>query len=277
MQRVFIDGDILPYQIGFATQITVYQLEQEGLHSSPVLLTTKKREVNKYLKHSPDLRVTEFFYAEEPIQVIQTLKLHIQNIVTGSKCDQFTVILSGKDNFRTSIATIQPYKGNRVGSIKPVHFKLIRDWLLDKPYTVVTKGEEADDMLSRAMVQGYVSATLDKDLDNTPGHHYNFNKKELYYVTEDQAIKNFYTQTLVGDKADNIPGIKGIGSKTAAKILAGATTEEELELRVLQEYEKVYEDPIGALTEVGQLLWMRRKEDEVWYPVTNTPWLASAS
>lgn len=264
-REVYIDGDVLPYQIGFATQRKVYRLDLEGLHTcSPILLTRNKRVVNKYVAHTPAIVVSDIFYAEEPIQVINTVRLHLANIVRGSKCQTFKVILSGRDNFRDRIATIQPYKGNRKGSEKPVHFNLIRDWLLEKPYTIVSVDEEADDVISKAMIAGHVGASPDKDLNNTPGSHYNFRTNKLYEVSEAEARRNFYTQMLVGDTVDHIPGIKGIGPKTAAKLLQGCKTEVSYEDIILHEYEKVYDDPIEAMVEVGQLLWMRRYDGELW-------------
>lgn len=267
MERtVYIDGDILPYQIGFATQRKVYRLDLEGLHTcSPILETRSKRLVNKYVAHTPDVVVSECFYTEEPIQVLNTVRLHLANIVKGSKCQTFKVVLSGKDNFRDKVATIQPYKGNRKGSEKPVHFHLIRDWLLEKPYTIVSVNEEADDVISKAMIAGHVGASPDKDLNNTPGSHYNFRTNETYEVSEAEAQRNFYTQMLVGDTADHIPGIKGIGPKTAAKLLFNCKTEIDYEEAVFKEYDKVYDDPWAALLEVGQLLWMRRKDGEMWH------------
>ena len=262
---VYIDGDILPYQIGFATQRTIYMVESEGAHTCPLLVTRSKRQVNKYLKMDPDLLVSEVFLVEEPMQALATMKIHITNIVKGSKCDRFKVVLSGDTNFRNDIATIQPYKENRTDFVKPVHFDFLRNWLKERPYTIVTDNEEADDVISRAMIDGHVGATIDKDLDNTPGLHYNFNKGELYEVDEETATRNFYTQTLTGDTADNIPGIKGIGPVKAANILRGLSAR-DMEAAVLEQYAKVYDDPVQALREVGQLLWMRRREGEMWEP-----------
>jgi DNA polymerase-1 len=263
---VYIDGDILPYRVGFATQRTVYIVDIEGEHScSPFFTTASKRRVNKYLD-MPEVSVTKHFVVEEPIQAINTLKLNIQGIVRGCKATHFKVVLSGENNFREDIATIQKYKGNRDGSVKPVHWQMLRDWLADMPYTIIAEGEEADDVLSRAMMAGHIGATIDKDLDNTPGKHYNFNRKEIYDVTPEQAMRNFYTQCLTGDTADNIPGIRGIGPATARKLLDGCRCPNEYEDILLRVYGETYNDPYDALTEVGRLLWMRREEGEMWEP-----------
>lgn len=230
-------------------------------------VTRSKVRVNKLVASNPDAVVNEYFYAEDPIQVINTLRLHLSNIVRGSKCHTFKVVLSGKDNFRDTTATIQPYKGNRKGKDKPVHFKLIRDWLLEKPYTIVSVNEEADDVISRAMLAGHVGASPDKDLNNTPGSHYNFRTNETYEISEAEARRNFYTQMLVGDIADHIPGIRGIGPKTAARLLRGCVTDWDYEVIIFREYNKAYDEPYSALKEVGKLLWMSREEDKYWEPI----------
>ncbi len=274
-QILHIDGDILPYKVGFATQRTMYQLDIEGRHTlSPFFYTRSKAKVTKLLKECPDIQVTEHFYVEQEIQAINTLKLNLQGIISGSGCEKFVVHLSGDTNFRTDIATILPYKGNRKGSEKPYHWPALRKWLEDKPYTRITDNEEADDQVSIAMMQGHVGATIDKDLNNTPGTHYNFNKGIVYEVTEMEAMVNFYTQILTGDTADNIPGIKGIGPKTAAKILHGCRTPCDFEEAIFPHYEKLYgESWLDAMCEVGQLLWMRRDEKEVWLPTKwDPPW-----
>lgn len=272
---VYIDGDNLPYSVGFVTQRTVYIVDTEGRHIvSPLLITKSKRAVNKYLD-CPDIAVHTHFVVEEPLQAINTLKLTLQNIVQGSGCLRFKVVLTDEENnFRNDIATIQPYKGNRVEFEKPVHWRMLRDWLLDKPYTIVAEGEEADDVVSRAMMEGHVGASNDKDLNNTPGWHYNFNKKEKYYVDEQSAYRNFYTQCLTGDTVDHIPGVPRVGPATAAKILGDHHSPKEMERAVLDTFEDklalTEEQAVGRLTEVGRLLWMRRKEGEIWQPYAAT-------
>ena len=263
-QTVYIDGDVLPYKIGFSTQQTIYLLESEGPVTGAFLVTRSKRVVNKYLKKDPNIIVSEKFFVEDSFKVIETLKASIRGIVQGSKCPLFKVCLSGDSNFRESIATILPYKGNRTGTEKPFHFNMIREWLLEKPYTIVSDNEEADDVISKALMQGYVGASPDKDLNNSPGTHYNFVKNIIYEVTEEEAMRNFYTQMLTGDTADNIPGIKGVGPVKAGKLLQSCNTPKDYEEIILGEYSKVYESPREAMTEVGILLWMRRVDGEVW-------------
>ena len=72
----------------------------------------------------------------------------------------------------------------------------------------MVEGEEADDQLSiRCALKGDTIATIDKDLNNTAGWHYNWQKDDLYCVGKIEADRNFYRQLLVGDSTDNIPGL----------------------------------------------------------------------
>jgi hypothetical protein len=173
--------------------------------------------------------------------------------------------LTGSGNYRFDIAKTAPYKGTRL-SEKPKHLGIIREYMISAWAFSVQDQQEADDAIGiRAYTLGeedYVICSIDKDLNNLRGKHYNFVKNEAYYVTEEQAIKNFYLQLLTGDRVDNIPGLSGIGPKKAEKILEDCVTEKELYSAVL----KAYDGNVEYLIEQGQLLWIRRKENEFWTP-----------
>ena len=173
--------------------------------------------------------------------------------------------LTGKSNFRHDIAKTVPYKGNRVAE-KPKHLGIIREYMISAWAFSVQEGQEADDAVSiRAYELGeedYIICSIDKDLNNVRGWHYDFGKNVRFFVSEAEALKNFYTQLLTGDRTDNIPGLKGIGPKKAEKILDNCNTEEELYNAVLE----AYDGNIEYLTEQGQLLWLRREKDQLWKP-----------
>jgi 5'-3' exonuclease len=124
---------------------------------------------------------------------------------------------------------------------------------------------------------------IDKDLNQFRGHHYNYRKKEKYYVSEFAGWHSFYLQILTGDRVDNIQGLKGIGPAKGAKLLKDCTTVEELYQAVFEAYYDsilpTYEpDPSGQhkydamaeaaerVLENGQLLYLQRKEGDVWTP-----------
>jgi hypothetical protein len=186
-------------------------------------------------------------------------------VFTFANADDCEGYLTGKDNYRHEIAKTAPYKANRVAE-KPKHLGIIREYMISAWAFSVQEKQEADDAISiRAYALGeedYIICSIDKDLDNVRGWHYNFGKNERYFVKEEDAIKNFYRQVLTGDRVDNVPGLAGIGPKKAEKILQDCCTEEELYKAVLE----AYKGDVSLLTEQAQLLWLRRKEGELWQP-----------
>lgn len=122
-------------------------------------------------------------------------------------------------NFRKKI--LSTYKANRIGKRKPVCYAEVRQWIIDNYNTEWQPNLEADDVIGILATRhkgSEVHVSGDKDFRSIPGVFYNFLKGELCHITEREADKWFFTQTLIGDKADNYDGCPGIGEKTAAKI-----------------------------------------------------------
>ena len=135
------------------------------------------------------------------------------NILLETESSLFTVYLTGPNNFRTAINP--EYKANRKDLRKPAHFNACREYLVTKWGAIVTDGIEADDAMGIAQGDDTIICTIDKDLDTIVGRHYHFVKKLLYEVDKEFATKFLWKQMLIGDKVDNIIGIKGIGPKKA--------------------------------------------------------------
>ena len=147
--------------------------------------------------------------------------------------EEVEVFLSGKTNFRNDVAVTVPYKGNRDGNRKPQHHQALRDYLINDWGADVSVDEEADDTIAiRATELGdeAIIVSLDKDFDQVVGWHYNFSKDKLYYIEQDEGDLNFYMQFLMGDRIDNIIGVKGIGAVRAKKLLEGKTEREMFEI-----------------------------------------------
>lgn len=175
--------------------------------------------------------------------------------------------LTGKDNYRHDIAKTKPYKGNRKDAPRPVHLHSLREYLITAWDFRVANGQEADDAIgihATLTRDNSIIVSIDKDLDMIPGHHYNPVKKDHYYVNDKEAIKNFYRQILTGDKVDNVQGLRGIGPKKADKILGDFDTDLAMYEAVL----KAYNGDAERVLENGQLLWIRRRKDEIWQPPT---------
>jgi hypothetical protein len=201
----------------------------------------------------------------EKVAIAKVSEFLEELVFTYTDVDDCEGYLTGKQNYRFDIAKTAPYKGTRV-SEKPKHLGIIRQYMIDAWAFSVQEYQEADDAIGiRAYSLGeedYVICSIDKDLDNIRGKHYNFVKNEHYTITEEVAIKNFYRQVLTGDRVDNVPGLAGIGPKKADKILKDCSAEEDLYKAVLE----AYDGNVELMTEMAQLLWIRRKEGELWQP-----------
>lgn len=190
----------------------------------------------------------------------------VEKLLNVDDIDSYTGFITGKSNYRKDIATENDYKGNRKDAKRPVHYKALREYLMNKWCFELIDGQEADDAIGIAAYalpenQSCIMS-IDKDLDMIRGWHYNFVKQDLYHVKEEEAIKNFYMQILTGDRVDNIPGLKGIGPKKAEKILKDCVNEYQMFEAVLDKYE----GNLDKLTERARLLWIRRQENQLWTP-----------
>lgn len=276
--EALIDGDVIRYQVGHACQHNTFVVNGKSF------LTPN--EANAYCtEHAiPTHNVKKVVAAEIVQAVYHTVDKFIEGILKGAEADSCQIFLTGTGNYREKIATIQPYKGQRV-SEKPVHFEAISKYLQYRYKAEVIDRAEADDAM------GYnqsgldtIICTIDKDLDMIPGLHFNWNKQKKYTVTLDEANYFFYKQLLTGDRIDNIQGCIGMGDKLASKALEGCKTEKELYQAVVKTYMEQYEkfcERVGMtchkdsrllfeqsvmrdLEENAHLLWIQRKEGELW-------------
>ena len=144
----------------------------------------------------------------------------LSDIADGCNSDNLVLCLSPKTNFRHAI--YPEYKANRKDSAKPKHAEFLRNWLIEESgYSVAMPlNHEADDLMATYSDKyGAVIATIDKDLDQVAGDHYNFVRDELYIITEAKAKRLLYLQILTGDSTDNIKGLPWVGKAKAKKSL----------------------------------------------------------
>lgn len=239
-----IDYDILCYRIGFACQKSTYEVysSQDPFGDGvPVAVFNTTKEAKAWINGEEEYNIVTVTEAEPVTHCYYLLDKAIEAVLTALKTREFVGFLSGSRNFRFAIAKTRPYKGNRDANKKPIHYSAIREYLIKYWNGKIVDNIEADDAIGIAHTVGKtIIVTIDKDLNQLPGDHYNFVKQELYTVSKEQAIKNFWLQMLTGDRVDNIQGIPGIGEVKAAKILDTAAN--KYETCVYKEYEKYYKD-----------------------------------
>ena len=165
----------------------------------------------------------------------------ISKIIEDSGCTEYELYVSGGNNFRYDIDP--NYKGKRPPS--PEHREACRLHLINEWGAIECNGYEADDAVGCEQTKDTIICGIDKDLLMIPGKHYQWpivrQQKEVrparfLEVSEEEGIRTFFTQMLVGDTVDNIIGIHMVGPVKAAKILEDCQTEEELYTTVQDVY-----------------------------------------
>jgi hypothetical protein len=227
--KALIDSDLIAYRIAFACK-------NESV-------TTACRTVDKY--------VTDVLLSVD----------HDDRFY-----DDWQLYLTGSNNYRLDIAKTAVYKGNRVAP-KPPHHKELRQHLVSAWGATIFEGIEADDAIATDATKigdSCIMASVDKDFDQIEGWHYNFVKKKHYYVDKLSGLRFFYRQIVMGDSADNIIGIDGIGPKRSEEMFKDVEDEKEF-YRICVE---AYEGNEDRVIENARLLWLRRYENQLWEPPT---------
>ena len=214
----------------------------------------------------------------EDIARIRTDEL-VESILEETGASEYEVWLSDnrEGNFRYEIW--QDYKANRTQP-RPKHYEVIKEHLIKEWGARIAYGMEADDALgcrqSKIYYQGFneqlntVICSIDKDLLQVYGEHYNFVRKEWLFVSPWEGLQWFYKQILIGDSSDNVKGCKGIGPVKAGRAvdrIPAEAGEEALFQEVYEVYKKQEkgwssQEILDHILLVGRLLKIKQKEEE---------------
>jgi len=281
MTTLIIDADSIVYAAAFASQDWAI-FDEDGRLCNVYSL---KGDAKEAAIHAGD---TVEPFPKGKSEACYNTDCMMENIVSSyESVTDVQVWLTVPDltkNFRFAIS--EDYKGNRKDFQKPFHYDTVREQLIECWDAVISReGWEADDEVAaigweawRQEDESLVICSIDKDLDNVPGYHYRWpthNKEgQKYYITEKEAMHNYWCQVLTGDNADNIPGLYRIGLKRADSLLKGCNTEEEyyntarkhwivnLEKEGVEE-----EEAVERMHTTCKLLYlMRGDDDEGWRP-----------
>lgn len=196
---------------------------------------------------------------------IQRCEDLMQRIMHETSADSHKAFISGEENFRYAIDP--NYKANRRDVPRPTFLQDVREYLVVQWGAVVSDGIEADDNLGIHQTSESVIASIDKDLLQIPGHHFNFVKNEWQTISEHQGWVNFYTQLVLGDRSDNIKGFDGKMRQTVPQFLlpllerirSGTSRRDMFE--VVRDHYELGDD---ALYRNAQLLYIQRCEGDKW-------------
>lgn len=171
-----------------------------------------------------------------PVNAVYGFVTMFMRLLKNIPCDYCLVLLDAhRQNFRNDI--YEQYKTNRAEppELLVPQFELIRQAVkvMGLPY-IEQEGYEADDLIAtyakQSLEKGHevVIVSADKDLMQLIREGVTFydGMKEKFFTDEDVKEKfGVYpnrvvdVQALAGDKIDNIPGVPGIGLKTAAELI----------------------------------------------------------
>ena len=197
-------------------------------------------------------------------------------ILYETNASSYVGYLTGSNNFRYEI--YPEYKANRKNKPRPKHLEACKELLITQWKCKVTDGIEADDALGidHQAEEQSILCSIDKDLLQLPGKHYNFVKQEVYQISPLQGLCNFYTQLIEGDASDNIPAWDGKFRTSRPKFVAKL-------LEPLQDYTTEWDMYCYAMslwcenesaTDLmhlnARLLYIQHKEGDEWKIPTMT-------
>ncbi len=265
MHTLIVDADPIVYRAGFTSEHIEYHVILEswtGELESVICQDTEELSARMQLRaleaeRRDDIVDVHRVPNPEPVEnAYHSAKVCLKDCIyaTLEKFDldfddlKVRIALSGPGNFREWVAQTVPYKGNR-DQPKPHWYQQIRNYLTDHWHAEVITGREADDECSilANSVEGsphvVTIASIDKDLLQIPGWHYNYHKKTFEYVTKKQGKRFFWQQVLQGDNTDNIPGCFRVGPVKALEVVDSVSAVAELDSpemwkAVLQAYEE---------------------------------------
>lgn len=267
--RVLLDADIIAFASSASAQTRAYSCRGQEFSGK-----TGKKDLKQAFPDVADEEIEIVVRAEPLSHARQNCRQLVQSILDAcAPVSSYGGYLTGSGNFRYAIAKTQPYKGARADQILPVWLPDVRQHLVDEYNCEVVEGIEADDKLVIEYLKdpkNTIVATQDKDMNQVPGIRiYNWKKRELVVVSPLDAHRNFYAQLLTGDTTDSIPGIPGVGDKTAEKILGNLKDEKLMLIKVYSEYVKFYgKKAWEVLCEQARLLWLLRDEQDIASPHT---------
>lgn len=260
---LYIDADSIIYRAGCSNETREYLVTDPNGFVAHSCAYKKDAKAWADAHGLPEENIVFSKTAGDLAHTLSNVKNILDGILQEFPDHDYQVFIGGHSNFRYDVYS--EYKAHRNNDARPIHEGEIRKYLMRHYDAEEVDFEEVDDRVSYL---GYhdpdgIIVSVDKDLLNTPGVHYNFVKKEVYEISEEQGNLNFARQLLTGDSSDNIPGLPGVGAKTAEKVLP--RYRDDWEQIVYNEYKKRGFD-YEYFRMNGKLLWMRREAGEDWEP-----------
>lgn len=146
----------------------------------------------------------------------EQIEAELKTIMFNAKCTEYIVFLTGSTNFRYNI--LPSYKWRRKNAPRPISLQDLKDMCIERLNCIIQDNIEADDACTMWFTheeEGIrkVLCHVDKDLNQVKGTHYNYDKDEIYEVSQLDADNFLWLQVLAGDTADCYKGCPNVGNQ----------------------------------------------------------------
>lgn len=210
------------------------------------------------------------FVEEKEVALFRMQDL-ISNILKATEANEFKIFIGDGKTFRHAI--YPEYKANRTRP-RPTHYEFLKDILLKDYPTTLVKEIETDDRLGIEQTTyslESVICSIDKDLLQIPGHHYNFVKQLRTFVSPSDGYRTFYRQLITGDATDNIPAFDGKLRNSIPQFIQKIldpidemSDEWDMYAYVRGLYCQQGEEETDKMLRNAHLLYIHKKENDEW-------------
>lgn len=199
----------------------------EYVHNYPDMVSGREVQVDAdILCYDATYDHTKSF--DECVSTFKNQLEHLRKKAAAQTANIYVTPKGSDKGGRYRIATVKEYQANRYGRPKPEHLERLRNWVIIH-MNAKHSDEEADDMMTQRHHEVTrdkgkdfsVICSNDKDLRMNPYWHLDWTTQELVYTDEfgklwydegrkkvlGYGMKFFWLQLLMGDTADNIPGL----------------------------------------------------------------------
>ena len=149
----------------------------------------------------------------------------INKIEDVYELDKVITFAGARGNFRKQIS--KTYKANRKDSDRPPLLNELQKYVKEKYDAIAGEGVETDDVVAtywKTLTTTFgrdevLIVSIDKDYKQFPCliYDYHYKKQCFYDISEEEAKRNFWTQMIAGDSADNVNYCKGYGEAYCRK------------------------------------------------------------
>jgi len=201
----------------------------------------RKRETLEDEKYYTEIGDARAKFDEQFMGIVN----HLEDIYTIDKVLTFS---GSKGNFRKLIT--KKYKANRKKQELPPLLQEMHEFVKQHYDSIYGYGVETDDVVARYWYNisrdigrnEVMIVSIDKDYKQFPClmYNYHYKHKEIYDISEEEAMYNFYEQMITGDTADNVNYFKGKGKRFAEKYFADCYSEYQYRRKMYELFKHKY-------------------------------------